>query len=111
MPRPDPRITTNPITAVAGAARIKPPSVSVNMPSSVITVEVGGRSEEHTSELQSLAYLLSPPCFVNARAPAESSPLPLHAPLPICCRRGGEDQAAEREREHAEQRDHGRGRR
>src|SRR4030067_836162 len=41
------------------------------------------RSEEHTSELQSLAYLVCRLFFLNTTAPTEIYPLPLHDALPI----------------------------
>src|ERR1041384_28807 len=50
----------------------RPPSRSMN------------RSEEHTSELQSLAYLVCP--FFNDTATTEIYTLPLHDALPICVR-------------------------
>src|SRR2546425_375585 len=43
----------------------------------------GARSEEHTSELQSLAYLVCRLFFLNDPAPPEIYPLSLHAALPI----------------------------
>src|SRR3990172_1923526 len=48
-----------------------------------------GRSEEHTSELQSQLHLLFPLFFLNDTATTEISPLSLHDALPICstCRR------------------------
>src|SRR3990167_6974769 len=42
-----------------------------------------GRSEEHTSELQSQSNLAFPLFFFNDTAPTETSPLPLHDALPI----------------------------
>src|SRR5687767_4038827 len=53
-----------------------------------------GRSEEHTSELQSLAYLVCR--LLLAPATTETSPLSLHDALPICDRRGGERPRARR---------------
>src|SRR3990167_6930063 len=56
-------------------------------PSAMENVGAEGRSEEHTSELQSQSNLLFPLFFFfNDTAPTEISPLSLHDALPISIR-------------------------
>src|SRR5205823_6225358 len=64
---------------------------------------VGLRSEEHTSELQSLAYLVCRLLLENATATTEVYTLSLHDALPICGgrHRDHEHHADERERADA----------
>src|SRR3990172_8555380 len=51
-------------------------------------IETCGRSEEHTSELQSRLHLVCPLLFFNDTATTEIYTLSLHDALPICWREG-----------------------
>src|ERR1041384_5865601 len=90
MRRRPPRSTLFPYTtlfrSVAGTNFVFPSVVpAASAPLGVVQGLAVDRSEEHTSELQSLAYLSFPFFFCNETAPTEIYTLPLHDALPICC--------------------------
>src|ERR1051326_7319171 len=55
------------------------------------TVKIEGRSEEHTSELQSHSFISYAVFFFNDTAPTEIYPLSLHDALPISSDTGRSD--------------------
>src|ERR1041384_5886034 len=87
MNRHPPRSTLFPYTTLS-----RPPMLGVPLALVLLAVAAGAlivqavvaavRSEEHTSELQSIAFFVCRLCFFNEPAPTEIYTFPLHDALP-----------------------------